>query len=62
MIPVLSGPKLLTGHDLIDTLDISPGPEFREILDALDLAVIEGKVNDREGALDWVRSYLAENG
>jgi poly(A) polymerase len=62
VIPVLSGPKLLTGHDLIDTLGISPGPEFREILDALDLAVIEGAVNDREGALDWVRSYLTDNG
>lgn len=60
VIPVLSGPKLLTGHDLIDTLGISPGPDFRGILDALDMAVIEGAVNDREGALDWVRSYLRD--
>jgi hypothetical protein len=50
----------LTGHDLIDTLGISPGPDFRGILDALDMAVIEGAVNDREGALDWVRSYLRD--
>ena len=60
VIPVLSGPKLLTGHDLIDTLGISPGPDFKEILEALDLAVIEDTVSDREGALDWVRGFIAD--
>ncbi len=62
VIPVLAGPKLLTGHDLIDTLGVSPGPQFREILDAVDLAVIEGKVGDKEAALDLVRNILAEKG
>lgn len=62
VIPVLSGPKLLTGHDLIDTLGIPPGPDFKEILEALDLAVIEGTVSDREGALDWVRGFIADKG
>ncbi len=57
--PVLSGPKLLTGHDLIDTLGLVPGPLFREILAALDLAVVERKVKQKDEALDWVRAYLA---
>jgi len=60
VIPVLTGPKLLTGHDLIDRLGISPGPEFRELLEAVDLAVIEGKVRDRDGALDLVRKLVAD--
>ena len=62
VLPVLSGPKLLTGHDLVDTLGIAPGPAFREILEALDMAVMEGQVTEREGALEWVRSFLAEKG
>ncbi|MEE4167060.1 MAG: HD domain-containing protein [Desulfocapsaceae bacterium] len=60
LLPVLSGPKLLTGHDLADTLGIPPGPVFREILETLDMAIIEGTVNDREGALEWVRGFLME--
>ena len=62
VLPVLSGPKLLTGHDLADTLGIVPGPAFREILEALDMAVMEGLVTEREGALEWVRVFLAEKG
>ncbi len=62
VLPVLSGPKLLTGHDLVDTLGIVPGPAFREILEALDMAVMEGLVTERKGALEWVRSFLAEKG
>jgi len=61
VIPVLSGPKLLTGHDLIDILGIAPGPEFKRILAALDLAVIEGAVSDRTGAFEWVKRFMIEN-
>jgi len=61
VIPVLSGPKLLPGHDLIDTLGIAPGPEFKRILAALDLAVIEGAVSDRTGAFEWVKRFMIEN-
>ncbi len=62
VLPVLSGPKLLTGHDLADTLGIVPGPAFREILEALDMAVMEGQVTEREGALEWVRGFLEGKG
>ena len=59
VIPVMNGPKLLTGHDLINIFGISPGPGFREIFSGLDLAVIEGSVKDRDGAITWVEAYLA---
>ena len=57
--PVLKGPKLLTGHDLIDKLGLSPGPAFRDILEALDLAVVEKQVSNRDEAFDWVRDYVS---
>jgi len=56
--PVLQGPRLLGGEDL-KGLGLMPGPLFREILDGLEQARVEGEVDDREGALVWVRSFLA---
>jgi poly(A) polymerase len=59
MRPVINGPKLLTGHDLIDTLGLAPGPQFKEILEAVEMAALEGKIVNREDALAWVRRSLA---
>lgn len=56
--PVFSRPPLLTGHDLIEVFALEPGPVFKEILDALELAQVEGQVSDREQALDWVKMFL----
>lgn len=56
--PVFSRPPLLTGHDLIKVFALEPGPVFKEILDALELAQVEGRVADREQALELVRSFL----
>lgn len=56
--PVLKGPKLLTGHDLVNTLGLSPGPEFREILEGVELAVMEKEIATRQEALDWVQRFL----
>jgi len=61
VLPVLKGPKLLTGNDLIATLGLVPGPQFQVILGALDLAIIEGSVSNREEALNWVREYIKES-
>ncbi|SHI04068.1 poly(A) polymerase [Desulfofustis glycolicus DSM 9705] len=58
--PVLNGPKLLTGNDLIATLRLEPGPLFRELLEGVETAVVEGVVHTREEALGWVDRYLAE--
>jgi len=58
--PVLHGPRLLTGKDLIGQFQLTPGPLFAEILDELEAARVEGKVVDRTTALAWVGKYLNE--
>ena len=55
--PVLAK-RLLTGKDLIEIFGLKPGPEFREIFDNLEKVQVEGEVQDREQALDWVKNYL----
>lgn len=56
--PVLSNPPLVSGHDLIAVFALEPGPVFKEILDGLVVAQVEGSVVDREQALSWVKKYL----
>ncbi|QJA05441.1 CCA tRNA nucleotidyltransferase [Thermosulfurimonas marina] len=51
--------RLLTGHDLI-ALGLKPGPFFREILEAVEEARVEGRVRDREEALAFVQEYVRE--
>ena len=60
--PVLSGPRLVTGADLIDRFNLSPGPVFSTILAKLELAMVEGHVHNRKEALDWVAQYLQNGG
>lgn len=55
--PVLAN-RLLSGNDLIEVFGLEPGPEFREIFDSLESAQVEGEVQDKEQALDWVKNYL----
>ena len=55
--PVLAK-RLLSGNDLIAVFGLEPGPEFREIFDRLESAQVEGEVQDREQALNWVKNYL----
>jgi poly(A) polymerase len=44
---------ILTGYDLID-MGYTPGPIFKEILDSLEEAQLEGTVKDKEGATRFV--------
>ncbi len=48
-------PKLVTGDDL-KSMGLVPGPRFREILLAVEEAQLEGRLHDRESALQFVRS------
>ncbi|MGW8195333.1 MAG: HDIG domain-containing metalloprotein, partial [Desulforhopalus sp.] len=60
--PVLRGPRLVTGTDLIDRFGLVPGPLFKELLSGLETAQVEGAVVDRPAALDWVEEFLRRKG
>ena len=47
-------PRLLSGHDLIRA-GYAPGPEFKKILQAVEDAQLEGKIQTKEGALHLIR-------
>jgi poly(A) polymerase len=46
---------LVTGDDLI-AAGYAPGPKFREILEAVEDAQLEGRLSSHEAALDFVKS------
>src|SRR5579863_7111324 len=48
-------PKLVTGDDL-KSMGLVPGPRFREILLAVEEAQLEGRLQDRQSALQFARS------
>jgi poly(A) polymerase len=52
-------PPLVRGNDLI-ALGLKPGPQFSEILEAVETRQLEGKFKTREEALEWVKQeYVA---
>lgn len=51
-------PPLVTGRDLI-ALGLSPGPRFKELLEAVQTEQLEGRVTERDDALRLLQS-LAE--
>ena len=52
-------PPLVTGRDLIQ-LGLAPGPRFKEILEAVETEQLEGRILDRQPALDYLKSLAAE--
>ena len=46
--PLEQRPRLLTGDDLIQELNLKPGPEFRQYLTAVEEAALEGRIQNRE--------------
>jgi poly(A) polymerase len=52
-------PPLVRGDDLI-AIGLKPGPKFGEILEAIETRQLEGTLQTREEALEWVkREYLS---
>lgn len=54
--PLLAGPPLLNGHDLIGA-GLAAGPSFKKILNALQQAQVAGEVEDRAAAFEWLKAY-----
>ena len=56
---LMVSPKLIDGHDLIDSFGLSPGPKIGEVLEAVREAQVAGEVTAREEALAYVAHLLA---
>lgn len=52
-------PPLLSGHDLIQ-LGWKPGKRFAKILESIQTCQLEGLLNSREEALEWIRKNQQE--
>jgi len=52
-------PRLVTGDDLL-ALGVPAGPRFRELLDAVEEAQLEGRILSRQGALEFLRQLALE--
>ena len=48
--------RLITGRDVMDVLSLPPSPKIGEILEAVAVAQVEGKINDRAGALSFLKT------
>lgn len=59
--PVVKGPKLVTGGDLIAEFGLTPGPVFGRILSGLESARVDGSVTNRGEALAWITEFLKKD-
>ena len=54
-------PRLLDGNELMRELNLQPGRVIGQLLEAIREGQATGKVADRDNALQFARSWLAEN-
>jgi len=59
--PRIEKPRLVTGKDLIDTFDLSPGPFLGRILEKVEEIQMEGRIKDREEALRYVEEIIGND-
>jgi poly(A) polymerase len=58
ILPVITGPRLVTGDDLQQHFRLAPGPRFKTLLEGLEVAQVEGDVRSRTEALQWITAQL----
>jgi poly(A) polymerase len=58
ILPVITAPRLVTGHDLQQLFNLTPGPRFKTLLDELEVVQVEGRIHTRTEALQWVAEQL----
>jgi poly(A) polymerase len=59
ILPVITAPRLVTGHDLQQIFQLIPSPLFKVLLDELEVAQVEGRIRTRAEALQWVEAQLS---
>ena len=57
---LISPPALIDGYDLMQALNLEPGPEVGRLLELVREAQASGEVHDREGALALARESHAK--
>ena len=57
---MVSPPRLLTGHDLMETFAIKPGKRLGRLLEAIREAQAEGLITSPDQALAYARSWLEQ--
>jgi len=57
---LVSPPKLIDGHDLINLFNLKPGPRIGELLEAAREAQAAGEISSHEQALDYIRKILKD--
>jgi len=55
---VISPPKLIDGHDLMERFGLKPGPKIKELLEAVREAQVQGEVATKEEALEYTEQVL----
>ncbi len=60
-LPTSRHPAFITGRDLINIFNLSPSPEFKTILDAIEEARLCGQFINRTDAIKWTKSFLNQN-
>ena len=58
--PVAHPSPLITGRELMATLNIAPGPQIGQLLEAIQIAHAEGHVQTAEEAKAWIQTYVAK--
>ncbi len=55
---VTTPPKLVSGHDIINSFGLKPGPKIGKLLEAVREAQASGEIASREEALAYIREHL----
>lgn len=51
---------LVTGHDLINYLNIKPSPQLGKLLTEVAIAQVEGKISTKKEALQFAKDYITK--
>lgn len=50
-------PKLIDGNEIMEILNLKPSPKLKEIIDEIKELQLEGKINNKEDVINFLRNY-----